>query len=504
MVSSPFRAQAEHIYAHRAGAISTSFVLLDNAALWLERAHGEQQQPIVALLTDSAHPALEHFEGAANAVADGLVLLRGSASGANARALRETLTWLRPAPLGLNTSAGFGDRLGLATPGHVRALRRVAEDMPDAPVAPIFAQQSVRENARTGHTPQEVLDDATWGAFTAGWRGPVGADADHIKTTEDIDAFASAGYTFYTFDPGAYVDATDHTAPDELLAIFSALPWERLETTPDDAVRRYAAHAVDLETQSLQFSEDTVVRAAAKYGRAIAHVVTLHRHLAGKGVPFEVEVSVDETETPTTPAEHIFIAGELRRLGVTCVSLAPRYIGRFEKGIDYIGDLQALAGDFATHAEIARTFGPYKLSLHSGSDKFSVYGIFTEAARGMLHLKTAGTSYVEALRLIARVAPDLFRQVLAMARDAYEHDAASYHVSADVSRIPLSPADDQLVALLDDTNARQVLHVTFGSVLAAVRTPLLATLREHEDLYEQTLEMHFVRHLEPLLAYGRK
>ena len=84
---------------------------------------------------------------------------------------------------------------------------------------------------------------------------------------------------------------------------------------------------------------------------------------------------MDETDTPTTHAEHIFVASELRRLGVRWASLAPRFVGRFEKGVDYIGDLAAFDADMRVHAAIARAFGPYKISLHSGSDKFSIYEI---------------------------------------------------------------------------------------------------------------------------------
>ncbi len=94
---------------------------------------------------------------------------------ANTSALRDRLPWLCPQALGLKLSAGFGDRLGLATPGHVRTVEGTS-------IAPIFAQQSVRENARTRRTPQQVLDDATWGVFQTGWRQPWGADADHLKT----------------------------------------------------------------------------------------------------------------------------------------------------------------------------------------------------------------------------------------------------------------------------------------------------------------------------------
>ena len=103
----------------------------------------------------------------------------------------------------------------------------------------------------------------------------------------------------------------------------------------------------------------------------MAHVARLYRHLLsalGDG-DFEIEVSVDETESPRTHAQHVYIATELRRLGVNWVSLAPRYVGRFERGVDYIGDVAEFEEDVGVHAAIARTIspdGPYKLSLHSG------------------------------------------------------------------------------------------------------------------------------------------
>jgi hypothetical protein len=107
----------------------------------------------------------------------------------------------------------MGDRLGLATPGHVRAVRATGSS-----IAPIFAQQSIREMARTGRTPQQVMDDATWGAFLEGWTGGVGADADHLKTPADIDACLAAGFTFYTIDPGAHVDNRADRGPRTLRA----------------------------------------------------------------------------------------------------------------------------------------------------------------------------------------------------------------------------------------------------------------------------------------------
>src|SRR6185369_2546290 len=137
------------------------------------------------------------------------------------------------------------------------------------------------------------------------------------------------------------------------------------------------------------------------------HTVKMYRHLETvmNGRPFVLEMSVDESETVTTLAEHIYIANELKRLGVRWVSLAPRYVGHFEKGVDYIGDLKGFAESFRNHLAVSRTFGPYKLSLHSGSDKFSIYPIAAEIAGSLVHLKTAGTSYLEALRAIAQINP---------------------------------------------------------------------------------------------------
>jgi hypothetical protein len=412
----------------------------------------------------------------------------------NAATLRARLPWLKPQPLGLQTSAGCGDRLGLATPGHVRAVRAAGN------VAPILAQQSMRENARTGRTPQQVMDDATWGVFEEGWRAPWGADADHLKNVEDVDLCVAAGYTFFTIDPGDHVDNAAHTAsPAALQDKLDALPWDALEDTPQGLRARYRERRFAVEDFDLTFDPPSLARAAAKYGRAIAHTARLYRHLAAQTGNFELEMSVDETETPTSVAEHFFIASELRRLGVEWVSLAPRYVGRFEKGVDYIGDRDRFEAELARHAAVARVLGPYKLSLHSGSDKFSIYPIVARLTRGRVHLKTAGTSYLEALRALARVRPDMFRQLLTYAIRRYPEDRATYHVSATLERVPapgdLAAAD--LPPLLDQFDARQVLHVTFGSVLDRFGAELLAALAAEEEAHYAALEAHFARHLAP-------
>ncbi len=464
----------------------------------------------LVILAPSASRMLEPFVGEASAVGEHTVLI-GPLESHNALTLRSQLSWLNPVTLGLGTSAGLGDRLGVATPGHLRALREAGGQ-----ISPIPAQQSIREMARTGRSPQQVFDDAMWGVFAEGWRSGFGADADHLKTTEDIDRCVAAGYTFYTFDPGAHVDNTADTVPLAALKHkFAALPWTALEDSPEALLARYQTPQ-PVEGRTLQFNEETIARASVKYGRAVAHVALLYRHLAtvGAGHAWEVEISVDETETPTTHAEHVYFATELRRMGVQWVSLAPRYVGHFEKGVDYIGDLAAFTADFATHAAIARTLGPYKLSLHSGSDKFSIYDIAARETQGFIHLKTAGTSYLEALRTVAQVQPDVLRDIYAFALERYERDRASYHVSAELQRAPTPSdlSDTAVPMLLDQFDARQILHVTFGSVLTALDSSgsrrfydrLMGGLNAHPEAYAANLKFHFLRHLRPFATYSKE
>ena len=184
--------------------------------------------------------------------------------------------------------------------------------------------------------------------------------------------------------------------------------------------------------------------------------------------------------------------------------MAPRFIGRFEKGVDYIGDLDDFRASFTEHAAVMRTVGPYKISIHSGSDKFSIYPIVAELTGGLVHLKTAGTSYLEALRAVAKIDPPLFREILDFARGRYETDRATYHVSADVSKVPAAAAlqDEQLADLLDDFDAREVLHVTFGSVLTAdsgekFKPRMYDALKRQEATHYEILARHLGRHVAP-------
>lgn len=407
---------------------------------------------------------------------------------ANAAALRRALPWTAPRPVGLRKSIGCGDRLGLATPGHIRAVRK-------GDMAGVFAQQSIREMQRCGRSAQDVIDDATWGVLQMDYRDGYGSDADHLKHIADIDDCIDAGFTGFTLDPNEHVDnAAHHAGPVALQARFAALPRDDLEAGPEDLRQRYLG-----SSPVGPIDEETLLRASGKYSRAIAHVALLARHIEQRfqGRPFDLEVSVDETDTPTSPAEHYFIASELRRLGLRVDGLAPRFIGNFEKGVDYIGDLARFEADFAAHARIARELGPYKLSIHTGSDKFSIYPPIQRHAGALVHLKTAGTSWLEALRVIALRDAALFREILALARERFPADRASYHISGMLERVPVAPADEDLPALFEQFDARQVLHVTFGSLLDRFREPVFSVLRAHESDYEAALETHFDRHIAP-------
>ena len=446
-------------------------------------------------------PCLPNVERAGEI--DGRCVCVGPCDHDNATALRKLLPWTAPRCLHLATSVGLGDRLGLAAPGHVRAMREKGRGL-----AAIFAQQSIREMARTQRTPEQVMDAATYGVLQEGFTGGFGSDADHLQHPEDIDATVAAGFTMFTIDPGAHVvneaDEMDSTAAGERLA---ALDFETLATSPDDLRRAYAGKTFDLAGGGrVEMDEAAFLRAAVKYGSAIAHTVRMYRHLreAASG-DFELEISVDETESPTTPAEHYLFASELKRLGVRWVSMAPRFIGRFEKGVDYIGDLDAFRASFAEHVAVMRTVGPYKMSIHSGSDKFSIYPVVAELADGLVHLKTAGTSYLEAVRAIARIEPGLFREIHDFAREHYERDRATYHVSADMGKVPPAAAltDAELAGRIDDFDTRQALHVTFGSVLTAdggerFRKRLYAALERDEEAHYAALAAHLGRHVAPL------
>jgi len=414
--------------------------------------------------------------------------------------------------LGLQPSFGFGDRIGLATPGHVAAMNAAG-----AGIAPIYPQQSIREMTRTQRTAQQVMDDAMNGARNSGWTGVIGADADHLKTTDDVDVTAAVGFTFFTIDPSGYVDQKadnydEQTVRTRFDAVRQFAPW----------FSEYKGRSVKLTTgTTIEIDELACMRAAVKYGEAIDKAVALSQYIRKvqeeAGREYEIELSVDETDQPTTLAEHLIIAEQCLKGDMKLVSLAPRFIGDFEKGVDFKGDVAALEASLKDHAAIADSVGPYKLSLHSGSDKLSMYSVLSRATKGRFHVKTAGTSYLEALRVVARHDESMFREIIDFGRAHYETDKATYHVAATLDSAPAPDAvsdpvelEREYLELWSDVPegigftkpGRQILHCTFGSTLtdAQLGPRIRSVLEAHPDTYAEVLEDHFARHLRPLQA----
>lgn len=404
--------------------------------------------------------------------------------------LTKVFAWLTPQRIPADRpSFGFGDRLGLATPGHIRALG-------ETNVFPILAQQSVRENSRTGRSFAEVLASAIFGAFQEGYKGGFGADADHLKRIKDALEAADIGYTFFTCDPSEHVVGVEKLGQEELRKRFSALDLA------DQWRGEYSDRPFSIpELGELRFSEDTLLRAAVKYGAAVEFAAKMYRALSER-LPdgFDYEVSVDETDYPTSPLEHLFVARELRRMGVKFVSLAPRFVGAMEKGVDWRGDLDQFKRELHAHAAIARSLGGYRLSLHSGSDKFTLYPLLHAQTHGCWHVKTAGTSYLVALEVVAHNDPAFFREIMRLSLSAFDAAKQSYHISADPSRILQldTVSDDELATLVEVHDSRQVLHVGYGAVLDKFGDKLKELLSSHEQEHYAGLARHLGRHLQGL------
>jgi hypothetical protein len=388
----------------------------------------------------------------------------------------------RAVPLGLKRSFGFGDRLGLATRGHLAAARKFN-------FAPIFAQQSIREMERTARTPKEVMDAAATALTADGYSAAWGADADHLKVPEHVDRTAAVGFCFFTIDPSEYVGKG--TLTRELESAYLGKTFDVPGLGP------------------LSFDRNSLQGAAVKYGRALEHAGMMGRHIAKTlGTrPFEIEVSVDETDEPTSALEHLFIGLELKRHAVpNVVSIAPRFVGDFEKGIDFKGDLKQFEAKLREHVAIAKYCGPYKISVHSGSDKFSAYPIVGRVCGDLLHVKTAGTSYLEALRVVARTQPELFAEIIEFCRGRFDTDRKSYHISTtqkEVESLPRYTGRKDKAVYLDERPGRQLLHVTFGSVLTMgsdkkgrkFRESMLELLQKEDGLHTEFLDKHFTKHL---------
>jgi len=404
-------------------------------SLYVQYAHGVGDDP-----GDDPGEAFDKLEGRIARHAGGDMKIC-PLSNANAGIIRELFPFTRPVShRGHPFTLGLGDRLGIASPGHIRLIRELD-------VFPVLAQQSIRELNLTNRTYDDVLSAAVWAVFQEGYRKGYGADGDHLKTRDEVMMALDCGFSMITLDCSEHI-------PNGLGAV-------------------------------VEFA-----------------IAIYHECLRGKDVDFEL--SIDETQTVTSPEDHLYVASEFKKAGVDLVSLAPRFCGEFQKGIDYRGDVRQFEREFALHASIAREMG-YKLSIHSGSDKFAVFpAIYRETGKNV-HVKTAGTNWLEAVRVIAQNNPALFRALLPFALTCLHEAKKYYHITENTDNVPdIDPLDDsELPSLLDRDDVRQVVHVTYGHILSAknpdgaptFRDDIFRTLNRHEADYYVALGARIGRHL---------
>ena len=393
---------------------------------------------------------------------------------------------------------GLGDRLGLASPGHIQAIE-------GRKVKPVLAQQSIRELTLTNRSMEDMLDAAAFAVFQEGYQGGYGADGDHIKEEKDIQSALALGVSMITLDCSDQIDKTvEEASLEELEKRYQQLPAE----VQDQYNERYLNQTFEVNGLEITFDREAVMKNVLLYDEAInytTHVYEKYIHKAGRDIDFEI--SIDETETVTSPQAHFFVANELMKRNVAVISLAPRFCGEFQKGIDYIGDLEQFEIELREHALIAEHFG-YKLSIHSGSDKFAVFPIIAKYTKGILHVKTAGTNWLEAIRVIAKTNPDLYRRMHVFALENFAEALKYYHVTPDLDSIkPLDEAtDNELPAYMDDDATRQLFHITYGLILTTkddqgkfvFRDEFFKTLHDYEDEYNAALIKHIGRHLDTL------
>lgn len=392
--------------------------------------------------------------------------------------LKNTFSFLLPSSSGYKNSFGFGDRTGIATPGHIMAAK-------GSRFFPIFAQQSARELERTKRTFKQVLDDVIFWCFTYGWTGGFGADADHAKSLDILDQAIDAGYTFFTIDPSDKIkNPVDMKFNDETLSKY---------------IKRYSGMSFDFGGFSFTFTDDTVAELAFTYAEAIDFVQQSYDFISERKKDFDFEVSVDETKISTTPQAHVFIVMELQRRNIKFTSIAFRFPGRFEKGIDYIGDIKVFEKELILHQKIREKFGPYKISLHSGSDKFSVYPVFKEVLNDSFHVKTSGTSWIQAIKTIAVVDRKFFIELILDSLKNFEKNSASYEISANPMNVDVEKLENENVdEIFNDKNIRQIVHISYGTILSNYGEKLYQELEINLPLYIQFVEQHIRKHIQLL------
>ncbi|HKX63087.1 MAG TPA: tagaturonate epimerase family protein [Verrucomicrobiae bacterium] len=406
-------------------------------------------------------------------------------------------------------SVGIGDRFAHQAAAQLRAFALAAEN--GAHVIPVW-NKSNREHTIIGSDPASTRAAADAAVKALGWPNPYHVDADHIRL-ETVDRFV-AHCDFYTID---VADSIGKPAqPDAVRAFVSRHP----ELTGSLLIPGIAS---PIESTALN-----VERTAAKYLLAIQEAGSIHRHIAGarRNSPFITEVSMDETDSPQTPPELLVILAAMADEQIPVQTIAPKFTGRFNKGVDYAGDLAQFEKEFnddlAVIDHAVKLYGlpsNLKLSVHSGSDKFSLYAPIRRALARFgagVHLKTAGTTWLEEVIGLAEAGGDgleLAREIYCTAQEQIDELCAPYAsvIDIDRSRLPapatvLAWTSPEFVSALrhDPKNPafnphlRQLLHVGF-KVAAKKGARYLEALKKHHATVGRNVTGNlYERHLKPL------
>ncbi len=369
-------------------------------------------------------------------------------------------------------SLGVGDRFAHQAKAQLRACQLLAAD--GAVVVPVW-NKSNREHSFIGSEPASVLTAAQAAVAALGWEKGWHVDADHIRL-ETVDRFIPHS-DFFTLDVADSIGQP--AAPDDLRAFVDRHP-ELIGTI----------EIPDIETP-FQTTREEIERIAAKFLLAVQDAGKIYRHVAiQKGADRMIaEVSMDETDSPQTPPELLVILAAIADEGIPAQTIAPKFTGRFNKGVDYVGDLAQFEREFHDDlAVIAFAIERYglptslKLSVHSGSDKFSIYPIIRRTLPKFgagLHLKTAGTTWLEELIGLAEAGGEalgLAKEIYATAIEHVDELTAPYATVIDIDRAKLPSASEvagwtsgQYTGALRHDQAhplfnasfRQLLHVSF-------------------------------------------
>jgi len=464
----------------------------------------------LAVLGERSHILRDSFQGDCYHRSSSLKLCDLSTE--NTECLMDFFPYTKPISLrNYPMTLGAGDRLGFATPGHIRAVRKFH-------VHPVLTQQSLKENEGIGRNFTQLIRDAAWAVFQENYQEGYGADGDDLKTLQEVKRAMDAGASMITLDPSEKMDAEVLRQPKELLD-------RKFREEIDEGDAKVILHLfLDKEfvfrgTEgefSIRFDEESVKRNALLFYKALDFTEEVYEWIRprrrNQGA-IDFEISLGETPFPTSSENHFFFALELSHRGVHIQSLAPRFVGELRGGADFKGDRETFRNQFYRHVLIAEDYG-YKISFHSGNNKFSLLSDIGELSKRFIHFKMADTSWLEAMRLVALVHPLLYREMHSLAFSERIQASKPYHVTVDLNRIPKLEelSDEDLPDLLDQEDCRQLLRITYGALLNAAnqsgeylfRERLYHTLTRYEEDYWSMLEAHIEKHLSSLGVKKKK